>query len=336
MLKSFRLYSAILLALGTGSLMANTHPAPGELGITGEFIYFMPSVDDTTFLIQGNTGTTRPIGRRVNNNFHFSPGFRVGATYALCDCDQEIQVDYLWLGHKHTKSVTGTNLWATQGVPDLASSFENYTGSALSHSRLLYERADLYFAQGLWNCCDLTVRAQVGAEVAFVRLDEHYTYALATGATTGNVNHTSRNWGAGPQIGFEFDYELYRCCEGNLPGVLSLDVVTSGSLLVCGDRIKESNITTVIDGGPIVTILSDSNEKSTTRIIPAFHTRIGFNYTTCLCDMVTGLEVGYEFTTYINGITKSFYYDDTADGLSTKRFGNFDVQGLYVNATVAF
>lgn len=314
-----------LVILGSGALFATIHPSPGGWGITGEYLYLMPTVDDTYFVISSPETTTFPNGKRINNEFNFDSGYRVGGVYAFCECDREISVAYSYLSNKRNKTVTGDFLWATLGNPDFASSFENYTGTAHSHLNLRYERLDALFAQKVYDCCDLSLRLQFGLEYAQLKLHENHTYESTV---IGTTSQNSKAWGVGPQLGVEVDYQIcqfYDC----MPGILSFNVISSGSILA-GET--KTSVTNVLTGATIL----DVSDRKGCRVIPAFHTRFGFNYATCLCGYGMNIEVGYEFNSYYRGLARTVFPDDVADGLCTTQYYNYDVQGLYVSASVSF
>lgn len=321
-----------LVVLSAGSLFAINHPAPGNWGVTGEYLYLLPTVDDTYFVTKSPSSTTFPNGRRENNDCKFYSGYRVTGVYTFCDCncDREAVVSYAHLAGSQGKNVSGNFLWATRGRADFTSSFENYSGTADSRLGFNYERLDALYAQRIYNCCGLDVRLDFGLEYALLRLKERCTFA--GGQNTGTIREKCRTWGIGPQFGFDVNYELCKFDECDcswLPGTLSLNVLTSGSILAGQTGTDVNNVLNN------ATILDVSDQKSC-RVIPALHTRVGVNYDTCICGWKTDLEVGYEFSSYYRGLARQVYADDVADGHTTTSYYNYDVQGLYVSASVSF
>lgn len=324
MLKGFRL-SAMIMTLGFGSLFATSQPGPGEWKFTGEYILFKASVDDTYFVTQSPTPGL-PNGKTKNNDPDFQSGFRVAAEYGLCDCERSIQVDYLRLSSKQDKTVSGGFLWATVGSSPLVDGFQDYNGSAESNLNLLYERVDALLVQRSGCFCDVDVKFNIGLEYAFLRLQEDYAYS--TRGTLGAVGQKSQTWGIGPQIGFGLDY-----CIGQLgcwlPGNLSFNVLSSGSLLAAETCVRERNSQ---DGVELLGVV----DSSTWRIIPALHARLGFTYEDCCCWGDYELSAGYEFTSYLRGTARSIYSNPAAAGARSGNYYNFDLQGLYVSAAFKF
>lgn len=323
-----------LITLTSGVLFARDLPKPGSLEVSGDFVYLMPTIDDTYFVIDSPITTTFPNGERKNNDFDFRPGFRVGAAYAFCHCNRGLEVSYTYLYSKKHKNVAGNFLWATVGRADFASVFENYTGEASSALSSLYQSAEAKFVQQTLHCCGVNLAFQAGLEYAYFNLRENYEYAITTGTgvgTFGDVRQKCKTWGIGPQVGVSLDYELFRSCGQN-PNKLSLFVGTSGSILTGETRVHDFNATTL----SVSTTLLDLTNEDTWRIIPAFHSRVGLNYDIDFCTFGASLEVGYEFSTYLRGISRVLFQDDVADGLSSNNYYNYDLQGLYVSASVRF
>lgn len=332
-----KLYSALMI-LCTGSLIAGSHAAPGSFGFTGEYIFFRPSFDDNYFVVKSPDGVTTqtfPDGKKYRNDFDFKSGFRIAADYAFCDCDRDLSIDYVWLRSKHSRTITstpGTNvLSSTVGTPSFSALYNAFTGTAHAHNTQLYERVDPLYSQSIFNCCGLDVRLVAGLEYAHLGLQEHYTYTTVTPAI-GHVNKKSKTWGIGPQVGFDMEYDLWQCNSSCLPGTLTLNVCTTGSIITGTTRFSQLVTSTV--GGTTSTELSVSDEL-TWRMIPAFHTRLGLNYATCFCGWGTDLEIGYEFSTYLRGLARE-HFTGTGNDFAQTNYYNYDLQGLYVSASVGF
>lgn len=335
------LYSALMILL-TSSLMANSHPEPGKFSLTGEFLFMRPSFDDTYFVVRSPDGVltqTFPQGEKLQNDFHFNSGFRIAFDYALCDCVRSLSVDYVWLKcgkHLIVNNNVGVNtLSATVGIPAFDADFTNFNGSANSHNHTFYQRIDPLFCQSLYECCGLKIRALAGLEYAYLYLHEDYDYAVdLLGGNIGSVEKNSRTWGIGPQLGFDFEYELCNgegcCC---LPGILTFNLCTTGSILT-GKTGFEQSASGVIATVP-TTFLDVSDERSW-RILPAFHTRFGFNYATKLFNYwCADIAVGYEFSSYIRGLARETFSSSTSD-FAHSEYYNYDLQGVYVTLSVNF
>jgi len=324
MLKRFGFLMLFLM----GSLSAYLHPCPGGWGLDAEFLYLFPTVDDTYFVSEGANGAGHPTGPRENNDFNFTPAFRVGGAYAFCDCDREFQVYYTRLGAHQQKTVTGSGLFASLNIDGVAlGSFTNYSGSAASDLHLLYQRVDAVFTQQTGCLCGLDLYVEGGVEFAYMRLREHYTFhtSVELGPFLAHAHRTSRLYGVGPEAGIGFEYAL---CSFSAwyPGTLSLTGLTTGSLL--SSYAKEDLFADNIAAG----VTSDVNNHHTWRIIPALHTRVGLNYMSYFSCFAAALEVGYEFNTY----SRPFSVTSAPASTISTDYRDLDLQGLYVACTVAF
>lgn len=295
-----------------------------------EFLYFLPTFDDTYFVLESpDDRTDKRTGTRRNNDFNFRPGFRVGGALELCNCSQgEFQVFYTHLRCSHKKTVRGDFLWATIGSTAFAGDFEEYTGTASSNLNFLYQRVDGLYSHPFWCNNNYKINGFFGLEYANLRLKEHYEFA-EEGSTPGIIRQNARTWGIGPELGFNFDYLICRtprfCC-----GALSLVANSSASLLASKTRTSDFNS---IATGDIVT---DVTDQTTWRVVPALHARIGLNYAACFSRFTTNFEIGYEFNSYIRGLTRLAFPDDVAPAITYTHYYNFDMQGLYVGLNVEF
>lgn len=317
MLKLFRLCSALAM-LSVGSLLATDHPCPGNWGASIDFLYLKPSVDDTFFVVKASEAQEVPSGQKHNNEFGFKPGFRIGGVYALCDCNQELQVYYTRLSANHRKSVSGNFLWRPGST---AAATVGFAGGAESNLHTLYQRVDANFAQQTYSCCGLDVYLQLGLEFASFHLKERHNYTL-TGNGSFSNHQQSKSCGLGPQLGMALEYELCDCSE-YLPGSWSITGLASGSLLASQNKLR--NQQTGLN-------LRDQN---TWRLVPALHARIGLNYATTIDCYEANLEVGYEFNSYLRGLTRNGFPNSLAN-LNPVGHYNYDLQGLYVSASVQF
>lgn len=306
---------------------AYLHPLPGSWGGAGEFIYFLPSIDDTYFVIESGAPSTGPSGTRRNNDFGFNPGFRVEGAYTFCSCEREFHVSYLRLRSHVNKTVTGSNLWATLGSGTFVDLFADYAGEALSDNDLLYQRVDSFFSQKLLDCCGLDLFLYAGLEYAYIRIVEDIDYIRTDGIGIGfgNVNQRSHVWGIGPEFGAEFIYNLC-CINWCYPGDLSLTGSVTGSLLVSKSRINSTNFT------PVSTDIN-VRDRNTWRVIPSGRCRFGLNYALCLPCFGASIEAGYEINSYVRAVNWQAFPDPTAptSGLCYTAYKNFDAHGLYVN-----
>lgn len=359
MLKRFQL-CLMAITCCAGSLLANSHPNPGQWQISADYLLLKPSVGDTFFVLDADESITDErllSGTRKNNDFDYHSGFRVGGVYAFCECGREIRVSYTYLDARHHRELEsdsheGNRLWAGTGSNEFTNFFENYLGEAESRNNINYQDFDIVFAQQVYNCCGLDFYVRVGLETAYISNGERYEFesisSVVDGNTTtvterfGDIKRHSKTWGIGPQIGFGFDYDLYTCCSSCMPGTLSINVLSTAGLLANQFRVRNhEDIDQVVTttAGTAVTVVEtdpvhrDIPNQHNWRVIPAFHTKIGLNYqSNCSCGEF-GLEIGYEFNSFINSISRPSHFEG-ANGFN--RYDDFHAHGLYVSANVRF
>ena len=289
------------------------------------WLFLKPTLDNTYFALNSGSSTTFPNGTRINNELDYQSAFRVGAAYEFCDSKRVLQVNYTSLDASQSETVAGDFLWATLGRADFASAFENYAGTASSSLDLSYQRIDASFSQP-WPVYKDNVYFRYGVEYANLDLREDYTYVSA--GTTGTIAQESNTVGVGPEFGVGIDHALVPS-NSWMPGALSMNMVTTASLLVGQSNGHVNNFLGVT---PLLDVVDDN----ASRLIPALHARIDLNYDVCIGNCQTTLTIGYEFHSYIRALTRVAFPDDVADGLSTNHYDNFDLHGLFASATVGF
>ena len=170
----------------------------------------------------------------------------------------------------------------------------------------------------------------IGVEYSYLRLSENSIYDGSVGEVTsqGSVFEKSRSAGFGPQVGFGLNYEFLQGW-GDCPGTFFFRASGSGSLLATYTKKRANSF---LDGVSVVNVQDDP----TWRLVPALHARLGFDYETCVCGYDSIFGIGYEFNSYIRGLSRTLYSDDVADALISSNFYNFDVQGLYLSAAIRF
>ena len=306
-------------------------PCPDAWRLSADFLYFMPTVDDTYFAINSPiVGDFTLLGTRSNNNFGFNPGFRVGAEYAFCQTRRDIQVFYTYLHAEQRKTISGDNLWATVGSTEFSTPFSFYQGSASSKLKLLYQRLDFNVSQHIIDAHGFNFYVQPGLEYAYLRLQQSYRFEMPS--FPGTVYQQSRGWGLGPQLGLGFDSNLYQgalCSKSSIAHALTVSGLFSSSILTGQERTRELDTR---EGD----VTNDLRDELAWRIIPAMHARMGLAYLVHGCCMGASLSVGYEFNTYIRGLAKTIFPSTASTSNAVTNYYNFDVQGLDISVAVTF
>lgn len=322
---------SLVLGLYSGALNAQSHPLPGQFELSGSYLYLLPSVDDTYFVITPESSSSLDKVRQ-NNDFTFQPGWR--ATGALgVNPGQDIQLSYTQFSTQTKRTVVGENLWACTGGSSLIELFQNYSGEALSTLKLSYQRADALLAQQAYTFGSGELYLNFGLEYASLKLYETHEYSVPA-VERARLYQSSSLQGIGPQLGVDISFELMR--ESYLfPGKLSLRACTSGSLLTCRQNGKESQQYDDMQNVGSASFMNLSNRESW-RVVPALHANIALHLDICSSVGLAAIEVGYEMNSYARGVMRTGHPCDIVDSLSVSNYYNFDVQGAYVSASLSF
>jgi hypothetical protein len=318
----------------------------------GEFLYIRPDVCDHDYAIADDaplqTPAQQPNGHQRGVSMDYKPGFRAGLSYVHSDGCQDITLLYTGLWATERKSVVpqGTSgVWATFGDPRyLTGRFNNSNGQeggrnalALGRLRTSLNVIDLEAASRRMACYNIWVRRFVGLRWADILVRQAARYegtVQATDLSFSSQAHDVRSrthvWGIGPRIGADFRLDL---CWGV---GLGMEV---GASLLSGESTFDTQQRDVITPLSSVGTAQDQRlhvtQYSHSRVFPELDARLGINYLWCCGNCLSFfVEVGYEIDSYINAIGR-FRFDDDF-GTNRETCDSFNLDGLYVNARVAF
>lgn len=311
--------------------------APNNWRLTGGFVYFLPSVDDTDFVYVQDTSEVGTQGKAESNDFGFAPGFRFGVEYALGHKYKQVQVFYTQLNSDQHRTVEGTNLYALSNAPFNSSEnhgqLANYSGTAESRVHQFYQSFDFSYAQRLMNCAvlndaGLCFYLRPGLEYTRLNFVQQNEYTGAGG--TAEFKDKSKLWGVGPSIALAMDYNVFKgALYTNGTHALAVNVMFSGAVLASDQRASTTVTTTLASES----VYSDHIQK-TWRLIPAFHARAGLNYLMRGQTYAFNLGVGYEFNSYNRAVYRQRIFPTT--GYNIAEYTNYDLQGLVVTGSFAF
>lgn len=329
----------LLLALSlifTNCVFASLQMESGSCGFQGEFLYLHPSFNDTYFAIEGDIGTGIPSGKRFNNSFDFKPGFRVTGGYSFCCPGNEIYVQWTHLNGKNSRTVSGF-LNATDAYPPYSIIFADFTGNAESDIRFNFNSANCFYQKDIYLCCPLALSVRLGLQYARISTNETILYTNTDLDVFEQISFKESMWGIGPEIGLAADLSLssWKClsrilCGGNL----SFTFLAWGSLLA-SNLDSQYNLENSFDAPPV-----NSKDDQLWRIVPAMSAKVGLKYANCFncfCNQsIWSIEVGYEFTTYRDAISKTRFDGLFLAGASFNYYSSFDMQGPYLAAALSF
>jgi len=293
--------------------------ANAQWSFDSQFIYLLPSLDDTSFVTTGAAlpfgGLTvdEPYGKRKNNDLRFTPGFRVKAATALPNCDGEFAAFYTYLYSKKSRTVVGSHLFATDSF---VSALTDFTGYASSKNKLQFQNVDAWYFKPLYNLHCFNLNLITGAEFASIRWHQVHTYVAIDTSEFDKIGRRLRSWGIGPELGLDAEYTVAEF-DCTCPSRLNVNFLGTGSLLASKtyNRLRESS-----SSSPNLKLL----DEPTWRVVPALHARVGVSYEMLFSCITTSIEAGYEFNAYFRAFSKQLFFNAVGTG-----FYNLNIHGLF-------
>lgn len=327
----FQIYKAFVCGLVftfCHPLVAWIEPKPGSIVLQGDLLYWTPSYDETYFVINGGgsdgLGNAIPNGKRINNPIGYNLGFRVEGAYGIPNTCVDVRLRWTHLYATSTTIVSNFDpdpqLWPIEGIPVLVF-LEPYTGTARSHIGLMYQRGECLVDENLWSLPCWYFSLRQGIEWSYIRYHEKVDYIEVLGMVQKNQYH-GHTKGIGPQLGI---IALFDPCGSSLwfPKNLSLKFITTATLIAANSKakVKVSDFATT----------NKVTQSSFWRLVPEWNIGAGLNYTCCIGACSASVELGYELTTYIRGLSKLIFDDVFSPGHSFNQYSDFYVHGLYLN-----
>lgn len=316
----------LLLFFLFSSLFAN-------FGFQADLLYMAPSFDETYFVIngRGTDGRGNPIhdGKRINNSLGYNFGFRLEGRYGFPNSCVDLGVRWTHLFATSKKSVVNgfpiPQLWATEIIPSQQNIPQPYSGRASSKIDVMYQKGEVLADERLWSlsCWKFALREAV--EWSYIRYHELVKYKTLANLQQ-QLHYHGHTKGLGPQLG------LIAICEPVFcfwPQDLSLHMMVTGSLIAANTKCKVSSQD--VSGAS-----SRVTQQSFWRFVPEVHYHFGIHYDRLFCYCATSLEIGYEVTTYLRGISKLLFDEGAFPGLSFNQYSDFYVHGLYLAGNIYF
>ena len=333
MLKKFAT-AAVMAGLSAGVLCADIDLCDGQFKITGEYLYLKPNVENTYFVNIPPVGGSGdfPIGDRINNEFGYDSGYRVEGAYIFGCGNKALSASFAAIDAKTSKYVEGSGLSATQSYAQFDDNdFTDYDGSADSRQNFDARWGDISFTQNIFCGPCLNIAVRVGAQAARLKFQQKVTYLSSV--YEGDLRFKTRTNGVGPLLGFDIYYPIKSNCLCD--GTLGLVFKGSGALLVSRSYNDTYFVRRQLSNNDL-SLRVDTKNKKESRVVPALQGRIGLKYDFNVACINTGLEIGYDFSTYLRAIQRTAYPNNYTDKASYNYYDDVDLQGLYVAASVTF
>lgn len=287
------------------------HPCRVTYGFYGEFLYLQPTGTDMFYGASaiGISPTSSGDGfslaslaspdwtiLEIQPDYH--PGFEIGVN--LVSNHDNLSVTASW-ERLHTTDSNSFTTSAAVGhmvgpffdIGPNSAAYKIAKGKASSY----FDAVNLTFGRNL--CFFNDFHTQFYGAAAFARIEQKLSssYSNFSGSISRIIDTNSTFTGAGPQVGLDYDYRIYRGFFFSGKSVLSLFV----------GQMK--NTTTYQSVAPELAILglSSPNNQATsipnrTQLIPAFEQKLGFSWISTWESAKATLALGYRCQIYLDAV----------------------------------
>ncbi len=286
------------------------NPCGLTYGFYGEFLYLQPNGTDlfygaSAIGISPTGSGDSPISSiaspdwtilQIEPDYH--PGFEVGLRLGSNSDNITVTANWERLHATDTNSFTASAAAGNMVGPffDIGPNSAAYKvakGKAVSH----FDAVNLMFGKNL--CFFNNFRTEFYGAAAFARIEQTLksTYSNYSNSTVRVVKTGSTFTGAGPQIGLNYDYRIYKRFFFSGNSVLSLLV---------GQMKNTTTYQSIAPELASIGVSSPNNQEATipnrTQLIPAFEQKLGFSWiSTWKCVQAT-LAVGYQCQIYLDAV----------------------------------
>ncbi len=321
----------------------------------GEFLALRPSVCDEIFVIKdprpfvstspGTPGTAAALPQKtfVAVEPDYSIGFRLYAANVFCGGCYDIRFAYTHLYSNQflfVLPVAGGGLWPTDVDPVKGMEtplYDSVLQSTFSTGKLLfdYDAGDVEVASRGGTCRGTNWRTFAGIHIAVIDQQCVLKYAGTNdpgGTETvfeGDVKFRSKAWGTGPRIGAQFQRDLL--CGLGVSGRIGLGLLAGEAKGTTSEVILT---TLTASFNPVAVRTSSSiDAKDRAHLFPELDARLGLTYRFCLCRCLQfTAEAGYEFTSYVNVLSRTIFNDER--GTTQSDCFSFNLNGFYAGLKV--
>lgn len=302
--------------------------------IEGRALFLRPCTEGTYYTILDDfiSSDNSPRGSQKNNCPDYQTGFEIGIGARLCNCS-ELAIRWERINTKDRDTTTATGgeaLWITRAHPDQAEDVLEQ-GFASSQLEFCWNAVDLDAYWCMQDSCCYNVYMLCGLRWAELDFDETIQYQglfssgllELLGVGVLDIDSKSHAWGVGPRVGFGGAYHFCGCIsfEGEAHGSILIGEINSCSLT--NDTFNPSNGV-------------DVRNECICNFLPGLGFRAGFSYAFCTECLNIKIEGGYRADRYFDAIQRTFWVDESRDGINQVSNTNFDLSGFYAGAQINF
>lgn len=359
------------------TVFGKTHPQVGGFAFSAEWLYMLNAIDIPFYVQDGQNPDSpevsenfTPNGSRRANDQNWNSGYRLEGVFQFCDAD------YLTLrwtqfpefSDSDSDTSQSSLIAAATGAPDNALAgtfFPPFLESAGSlamdiKQKFSYYSIELLYGREIYNCCPFYFTVDAGIQYAFLRFREKTALSGAVEGSTAvtdlsqvaseqlgtlvqaSLFNESKREGAGPELGFEMEYDVSSCFSAVMRGWGALLITrkhTECTIMQMSGAEAASGPSAV--GNIMNAALED--DEGYWLLTPAADLRAGLNFDWCYefgcnCPYLINLnlEVGYEVLAYFKSIDRIHYTNAIDSGNSFNEYSDFILHGPYLQLGVTF
>jgi hypothetical protein len=276
---------------------------------------------------------------------NYAPAFKVGMKIRFSDLDTNIEANWQRLytskSEKHTVPTSGDMIGPLFDIGPNSSAYSISTGEVKFH----FDSANLLFAQQFCAFKRLYPNIFAGGSYARIKQTLNNKYENYSSGISREIESYSTFTGAGPMIGFDFDYRVY----GGF-----FFTGTSSLALIIGES---QNGTTYTSATPALTTVGNPNPNiqgtkvpNRTQLVPALEEKLGFSYGGLFSSCSITFGFGYQAQIYLNAIQSVDMQSQAAPELLTvlvpdsgvfaqgflRTLSNYIMTGPYITLDIVF
>lgn len=323
---------------------ARIDPACGwKAWVTASFIYWQPKMKglDLGDLVQADAGANNYTISKINLDFDYKPGFKVGAGFSICRDDWTLYLEYTRLNCDNSNSMdlgsdfNETTNYIENGTASLGTTLMN-SGfpyrSVKQKWELDYNMFDLELGRPYYLGKKLVFKPHFGMRGGWinhrVNFDGNYQYA-----TLAFADYFARDkldtWLIGPRAGVKADWMIG--CD--------FKVITNVAGSLTYQNFKPYiNVTEPVQAG-VTTARSAVVSNEISYLTPNVEFALGLGYGTYFCNKEWYFDIGatYDFhyfwnQNFIRNLDDSIGYLNFPDGAA----GDLMLHGLTITARLDF
>lgn len=300
-----------------------------SLAISGEWLYFMPSFDQSDYVVHNNPGQNGTIDRDQIDQ-QYRSGYRIDALYTPSFCCPMIEGRYTRFFTKLSSSKTAASpnfLYPILGVPIVAAEADQSTGIAIGKQWYRFDEIEGLILPFRWSCSCFNLDVFTGLKYAYLHYtDELQLNGVVTGAPVNlTVTNELRSMGIGPEMGFIGNYMFYKCFA--LIGRFEISPLVSSAKNYMSQQLQT-------DASLSNTIVQDPKEFW--HVIFSYNCRIGLSFYKSFHCLKVSLQGGYELSSFNHFLKRMYFVDDTSFGISFNEWSDYTMQGPYLQISFRY